>query len=143
MWSVIKKNPISAFAVLLVAAIGIYIGIINFKLTEVLSGPGFCGKAVGADKLTPGTQTVAVLNGCIDLLKLQVSALGTNSHIFAATMGLCVTVLIVVVVAGARASAKANTTGFEFDVGREADKAADHVVEGAKEAAAEVKEAKP
>lgn len=140
MWSVIKKNPISAFAVLLVGLIAIYIGYMNYWLTEVLAGPGFCGKAVGADKLTPGTNTVSVLNGCIDLLKLQLSALGTNSHIFAATFGLCLTVLIVVVIAGARASAKANTTGFELNVGKhEAEQAADHVVEGAKDAAAEVK----
>lgn len=119
MWKTIKENPISTIAVLLVAGIVAYIGYMNYWLTDVLAGPGFCGKAVGADKLTPGPQTVTVLLGCIDMLKLQLEALGTNSHIFAGTFGLCLIVLIVVVIAGARARFKAGKGGLEGEVGRD------------------------
>jgi hypothetical protein len=50
-------------------------------------------------------------------------------------------VLVVVVVAGAKASGKLGSAGMEFNVGKhEAAKAADHVVEGAAEAAQEIKQ---
>ncbi len=124
MWRSIKAHPISAFAIICVALTSGYLAYMNFWLTEVLSGPGFCAKAIGADKLTPGRQTVEVLKGCLSLLTVQANALATNSHIYAASFSLVLVVLIVVVVARAKGTFKAGASGIEGSVSS-ADDAAD------------------
>lgn len=135
----IARNPISLFAVLCVACTAAFLGFMALRLIAVLESFEWCGKAIQAEKISPGSTYVG-LTTCVDLLKIQLQAVAMGFHISLGSFAFSLIVLIVVVVAGARASAKANTTGFEFNVGKhEAEKAADHVVEGAKEAADEVK----
>lgn len=135
----IAKNPISLFAVICVACTAGFLGWLTYRLVGVLESAEWCGKAIQAEKISPG-DTFVGLTTCTDLLKIQLSAIATGFHISTSGFVFVLIVLIVVVVAGARASGKLGTGGMEFNVGKhEAALAAEHVVEGAKEAAAEVK----
>ena len=134
----IARNPISLFAVLCVAATAAFLGMLTYRLLVVLESPAWCGKAIQAEKVTPG-QSYLGLTTCVDLLKIQLQAVATGFHIATGGFVFVLIVLIVVVVAGARASGKL-PGGVEFNVSRQdAAEAADHVVEGAEQAAAEVK----
>lgn len=135
----IARNPISLFAVLCVACTAAFLGYMAFQLLQVLTSADWCGKAIQADKITPG-QTYIGLTTCVDLLKIQLQAVATGFHISLGAYALTLVVLIVVVVAGAKASGKL-PGGIEFGVGKDGPvaAAADHVVEGAKQAAEEVK----
>jgi hypothetical protein len=140
----IAKNPISLFAVLCVAATAAFLGVLTYRLLVVLESPAWCAKAIQAEKVTPG-DTYVGLTTCVELLKIQLSAVATGFHISTGGFVFVLIVLIVVVVAGARASGKVGAGGLEFDMSRQdaaaagAAAAADHVVEGAEQAAAEVK----
>lgn len=148
MWSVIKKNPISTFAVLCVAATGMFLAYMAVWQTNILSSPNWCAKAMGAERMLPDQtvqQTLEALKSCNNLLMVQVSAIATDSHINHGAFALVLIVLIVVVIAGARASWKLSTSGLEGSVSRHDDAAsgAEHVADAAKVAEAEVKDAKP
>lgn len=136
----VAKNPISSFAVLCVAATAMFLGYMTRRLSGVLESYDWCGKAIQAEKISPG-ETYVGLTTCVDLLKIQLEAVAFGFHISVSSFALTLIVLIVVVIAGARASFKLSKEGFEGNVSKhdEAGAAADHVVEGAKEAAAEVK----
>lgn len=135
----LARNPISFFAVFCVACTAAFLGFMAHRLLTVLESSDWCGKAIQAEKISPG-QTYVGLTTCVDLLKIQLQAVATGFHIGLGAYAFVLIVLIVVVVAGARASGKVNATGVEFNVGKhDVDAAADHVVEGAKEAAQEVK----
>lgn len=136
----LARNPISLFAVFCVACTASFLGWLTYRLVGVLESPDWCGKAIQAEKISPGNTFVG-LTTCTELLKIQLSAIATGFHISTGGFVFVLIVLIVVVVAGARASGKLGPTGMEFDMGKHADAAADHVVEGAEQAAAEVKEA--
>lgn len=140
MWEVIKRNPISSFGVLCVAATGLFLAYMAVWQTNILSSPDWCNRAMKAEQLQEGSRLDAAL-ACVGLQKIQIEAISTDSHINHGGFVLMLLFLTVVVVAGARASAKLSPTSLEFNVGKhdEATKAAEHVVEGAKEAAAEVK----
>jgi hypothetical protein len=134
----IARNPISLFAVLCVSCTAAYLGWLTYRLMLVLESPAWCAKAIQAEKVSPGSTYVG-LTTCVELLKIQLSAVATGFHISTGGFVFVLIVLIVVVVAGARASGKLGATGVEFDVGKsDAEKGAQHVVEGAKDAAAEV-----
>lgn len=142
MWEVIKKNPISAFAVLVTTAIGIFLGYMILWQTEILASPTWCAKAMGAEKAAPGQtyqQAMEALKSCNNLLMVQLESLATDSHIDHGVIGTVIIVLIVVVIAGARASWKLGMQGLEGSVGREA-AAADRVATAAVNEAAEVKD---
>lgn len=133
----LAKNPISFFAVLCVGATAYFLQSLTYRLLSVIESPSWCAKAVQAERVTNSTSE---LTTCVVLLKIQLEAVATGFHIATGGFVFVLIVLIVVVVAGARASGKLGATGVQFDVGKhEADKAAEHVVEGAKEAAAEVR----
>jgi hypothetical protein len=117
LWQTIAKNPISTFAVLCVAATAAFLGYMTLRMTGVLESSGWCGKAIQAEKISPGNTFVG-LTSCVDLLKIQLQALATGFHISVGAFALCLVVLIVIVVAGARASGKL-PGGVEFDVSRE------------------------
>jgi len=134
----LAKNPISSFAILCVAGTSIFLGYMTLRMAGVLESSGWCAKAIQAEKISPG-DTYVGLTTCVELLTIQLGAIALGFHIAVGSFALTLLFLIVVVVAGARASAKLSATGMEFNVGKEAEKAAEHVVEGAKEAAAEVK----
>lgn len=117
MWETIKKNPISAFAVVCVAAIGIFLGYMAVWLTNTLSSSAWCANALQAERISPGNTFVG-LTSCVELLKIQLQATADNSKIVFGAYAFSLLVLIVVVVAGARASGKI-PGGLELDIGRD------------------------
>lgn len=134
----LAKNPISTFAVLCVASTAAFLGYMTLRMAGVLESAAWCAKAIQAEKISPGATYVG-LTTCVDLLKIQLQSMATGFHISISAFAFSLIVLVVIVIAGARASGKL-PGGVEFDVSRQ-DKvdAAEHVVEGAREAAAEVK----
>ena len=138
----ISRNPISFFAVICVASAATLLYFITDRLLDVLESPKWCANAIQAEKISPGT-TFKGLESCLELLKMQLSAMGTGFHIALGAFAFSLVVLIVVVVAGARANFKLGSQGIEGSVSHRDDAhavaAAEHVVEGAKKAEAEVK----
>lgn len=113
----LARNPISLFAVFCVACTAAFLGFMSHRLLTVLESSQWCGKAIQAEKISPGTTYVG-LTTCVDLLKIQLQAVATGFHIGLGAYAFSLVVLIVVVVAGARASGKL-PGGVEFDVSRE------------------------
>lgn len=135
----VAKNPISFFAVGCVAATAIFLGYMTHRLASVLESSGWCAKAIQAEKISPGAAYVG-LTTCVDLLKIQLEAMATGFHISVGSFALTLLFLIVVVVAGARASWKVSATGIEGNIGKEIDEAADKVADAAVDKAAEIKD---
>lgn len=111
-------NPIRGFAVLIVAIIGIYIMWMGWRLSNILASPDWCSKALQAERITPG-QTFVGLTACVDLLKIQLKAIATDSHIFAGVVAMCLMTLIIIVIAGARAQFSFSKTGVTADMSRD------------------------
>lgn len=132
----VAKNPISLFAVLCVACTAGFLGWLTYRLVGVLESAEWCGKAIQAERITPGA-TYLGLTTCVDLLKIQLSAIATGFHISTGGFVFVLIVLIVVVVAGARASGKVGAGGLEFDMSRH-----DAAAEGAKKVADAAEEKK-
>lgn len=134
----LARNPISLFAVLCVACTAAWLGYMSYRLLAVVESTEWCAKAIQAERITPGNTFVGLV-GCIDILKLQLGGVVNGFYIALGSFAFSLIVLVVVVVAGARASGKLAGM-MEFNVGKHAaDAAAEHVVEGAQDAAAEVK----
>ena len=131
------ENPIRAFALLCVAVTSGFLGVVIWRLIGIISSPDWCSRALQAERITPGN-TFAGLTACVDILKMQVGSLAQVLTISVGTLALCLGVLVVIVIAGAKLAGK--IFGQEIDVARQdANQAAEHVVEGAEKAAAEVK----
>lgn len=132
------ENPIRLFALLCVAATSAFLCYVVYWLIEILSSPDWCARVLQAEKITPGA-TFAGLIACIDIAKLQVESLARVLVISVGTMALCLGVLVVIVIAGARLAGK--VFGQELDVSRQdpAAAAADQMVDAAVEEAAEIK----
>jgi hypothetical protein len=134
----LARNPISLFAVLCVACTAGFLGYMAYQLLQVLTAPNWCGTAIQAEKISPGSTYVG-LTTCVSLLTIQLQAVATGFHISLGAYALTLVVLIVVVVAGAKASGKL-PGGLEFDVGRDpVDAAADKVAGAAVDKAEEIK----
>lgn len=118
---VLKRNPISFFAVLCIAAIGIFLGYLIVWHTNVLSSEGWCAKSIMAEKISPGSSFVG-LTTCTELLKIQLQAMALNSHIMLGSYSFMIVVLMVVVVARAKASANL-PGGVSFNVAGEGETA--------------------
>lgn len=116
LWLTVAKNPISLFAVLCVGATASFLGYMSYRLLTVLESASWCGKAIQAEKITPGNSYVG-LTTCVDLLKIQLEAVASGFHIALGAFSFSLVVLIVVVVAGAKASGK--IAALEFNVGRD------------------------
>lgn len=112
----LASNPIRAFALLCVACTSAYLAVLAWRLIDTLSSPEWCSKALQAERITPGNTFVG-LTACVDLLKLQLQALALNSHIVVGTFALCLGVLIVIVISGARLAGK--LFGNEINVSRQ------------------------
>lgn len=105
MWwgrDILKDHPIRAVAVICVAIIGGYVMWMGWLHTEILRSADWCSKAIQAERITPGASFQG-LTACIELLKIQVSAEATNSHIYAGSAAACLLALIVIVIAQGRA----------------------------------------
>lgn len=129
------ENPIRMFALVCVAVTSAYLGYINNRLVDLLSSPDWCSKAIQAERITPG-QTFQGLTGCIDILKIQLNALAKVLLINSGTFALCLGVLVIIVVAGARFAGK--LFGNEVDVSRQDPVATAKEVAGAAQDQADV-----
>lgn len=138
MWSVIKKNPISTFAVLLVAVIGGFLIFMSVWQTTILTSPDWCQRAIRAEQLAPGRttrQAIEALRSCNSLQQIQLNAIAVDSHIDHGVFGMLLLVLVIVVIAGARASWKISRQGIEGSISRDDPGDDSPKVEGAKEVA--------
>lgn len=106
---------IRAFAVICVAVTSAYVMWLGNKVNDTLSGPGWCATALGAGKASTGTAPIKGLEACVGLLTIQLNSLSMNSHILLGTVALCLSVLIIIVIAGAKFSGEA-PGGFKADV---------------------------
>lgn len=129
-------NPIRAFALVCVAATSAFFAYLAYWLISILSSPEWCAKAVQAERITPGN-TFAGLLGCIDILKMQVGSLAQALLIVIGTFALCLGVLVVIVIAGAKLAGK--ILGNEVNVSRDVEEAADEVADAAVDKADEIK----
>lgn len=114
----IATNPISTFAVLLVAGLISFLAYMMVWQTNILSSPDWCNRAMKAEQLQEGSRLDAAL-ACVGLQKIQIEALALDSHINHSGMVMAFVVLIVVVIAGARLAFKLSQTGLEGDMGRD------------------------
>lgn len=113
----IFENPIRLFALVCVAATSMFFAyLLDWRLIPVLSGFEWCGKAMQAERIIPGNQFQG-LTGCIDIMKMQIDALSKIALIVTATFALCLGVLVVIVIAGARLAGK--VFGGEVDISRQ------------------------
>lgn len=100
-------NPFKGMTAVQVAALGLvaatsaFFGYLAYWLIETLASPGWCAKAIQAERITPGNAFQGLI-GCLDLLKLQVGVLGKALLIVIGTFALCLGVLVVIVLAGAK-----------------------------------------
>lgn len=139
------RNTIRTFALLCVAVTSAFIMGMGWWINTSLAAPQWCARALGAGNLTGKDRTVIGLDGCIDLLKIQLKSLAVNSHILFGVVALCLLVLMVIVIAGGKVSFKASKTGIETDIGVDRPAAAAARVAGAavEEAAQVAQEVKP
>lgn len=131
----LRSHPIRAFALLCVAATSAFLGYLALKLIETLSSPTWCGTALQAERITAKDSFLG-LTACVDLLKIQLGALALNSQIVIGTFALCLGVLVVIVIAGARIAGKA-PGGVEVDLAPA--EAAEEVADAAVDKAEEIK----
>jgi hypothetical protein len=108
------QNPIRLFAVLCVAVTSAFVMVMSYRLIDILSSPGWCGKALQAEKIS--SQNFGGLTACTGLLTIQLKALADNSFVFGGVIALCLLTLIVIVIAGGRLSFKGGPTGVETDI---------------------------
>lgn len=134
----LRAHPIRAFALVCVAATSAFLCYLVLKLIGVLSSPSWCSTALQAERIT-AKDTFVGLTACVDLLKIQLNALALNSQIVVGTFALCLGVLVVIVLAGARLAGK-GPGGVEFDVSSDpVAQAVDQVAGAAKNEAEEIK----
>lgn len=133
-------NPIRLTAVVIVAVIAAYVMYMGYRLTEVLASPGWCRTALGAEKVSATDGTIKGLDACVSLLTIQLKSLAVDSHINAGVAGLCLLVLIVIVIAGARLEASVSREGGSVNIApKDAVEAADQTAAAAVDKADEIK----
>lgn len=134
----LRSHPIRAFALLCVASTSAFLAYLALKLIGTLSSPSWCSTALQAERIT-AKETFVGLTACVDLLKIQLNALALNSQIVIGTFAMCLGVLVVIVIAGARLAGKA-PGGIEVNVSSDpASRAADQVATAAVEEAEQIK----
>lgn len=117
LWEVLKRNPISAFAVLCVAFIGGFLAYMTHWETTILASPDWCNRILNSEKLAESTRLDAAL-ACLGIQKIQIEALATNSHIDHSSLSFALIVLVAVVIAGARLAFKLSKSGLEGNMDR-------------------------
>ena len=135
------RNPIRAAALVCVALTSLFVMYMAWWINNTLASPGWCRTALGAEKVSPSDGTVKGLDACVSLLTIQLKSLATNSHILFGVIAMCLLVLIVIVIAGARLDFKANKDGVETHMSADAPQAAQAAVDGAQVVADQIKEA--
>lgn len=94
-------TPLRWIAVSIVAIVAAFSMWMTYWMTDVLSGSGWCQKAIGADRADHDSK-VDIAQSCVGLLQIQLKSLATNSHIFVGMFALVLLVLIVIVIAGGK-----------------------------------------
>lgn len=136
-------NPIRAAALVVVAAIGLFVMWMDWRASNILSSPTWCSTAIGADKADANSHVDAAVS-CVGLLTIQLKGIVTDSHIRVLVEALCLLVLVVIVIAGGRLSFKASKDGVETDMGSSAPAAAAQTVaDSAQQTADVIKDAAP
>jgi hypothetical protein len=107
-------NPIRFFAVICVAVTSAFVMYMSYVLIQILASPEWCGKALQAEKIS--SQNFGGLTACIDLLKIQLGSLATNSYIFGGVVALCLLTLNVIVIAGGRLSLAVSKAGLSTNM---------------------------
>lgn len=130
-------NPIRLAAVTCVAVTSFYIMYMGSRLTEILASPGWCGKALQAEKIS--SQNFGGLTACVDLLKIQLNALARGFLVYAGVIGLCLLVLVVIVIAGAKLELKASEGGVDMNMSRDAAAGAQAAADSAQDTADAIK----
>jgi len=133
------KNPIRAVAVVCVAVTSGFIMWMAQWIVGVLAGPGWCRTALGAEKVSGSDGTIKGLDACVGLLTIQLKALATNSYVMLGVIAMCLLVLIVIVIAGARLDFKASSAGVDVNIS-DAPQAAQAVADSAQATANVVKD---
>jgi hypothetical protein len=113
----LRTHPIRAFALLCVACTSAFLGVMAWKLVDVLSSPNWCSTALQAERIS--NQNFGGLTACTELLKIQLKALAINSHVVLSVFALCLLVLIVIVIAGGRLNFSASKEGVSANMGAE------------------------
>lgn len=133
------REPIRAFALVCVASTSAFLAYLAIVLIDTLSSPTWCSTALQAERITQKDSFVG-LTACVDLLKIQLQSLALNSQIVIGTFALCLGVLIVIVIAGAKLAGKLPGGG-ELDMSPAdgAQKVAEDVKQAADQSVDEVK----
>lgn len=133
-----RRNTIRTFALICVAITSAFIMTMSVWSQWLIGMTDWCGKVIGSSAYRDGRPDFAI-QGCVSVMQLQISSLANNSLIFGGVVALCLLALMVIVVAGGRVSFT-GPGGFGGSVGKEVEAAAEHVLEGAADAAEEVKQ---
>lgn len=110
------RNTIRTYALWCVAITSAFVMGMGWWINTTLASPTWCARALGAGDITGKDSTVKGLEGCVALLKIQLGALGINSHILFGVIALCLLVLMVIVIAGGRVSFKGGKDGVSADI---------------------------
>lgn len=138
IFGTIARNPISFLAVIFVGAAAWRLDFLIDRLLDVLESPKWCGSAIHAEKISPGS-TFKGLDSCLELLKMQVSPIGTALLVAVGTMAFSLVVLVVVVMANARAKATLpGGSSFDISGNRAAAEGAKETADAAAEKAEEI-----
>jgi hypothetical protein len=132
-------NPIRLFAVICVAITSVYVMYMSYTLIQILSSPGWCGKALQAERIS--SQNFGGLTACVGLLTIQLKSLADNSYVFGGVIALCLLTLIVIVIAGGHVGLEASTSGVKADIGKDVPQAVQAVADSAQQKADVIKEA--
>jgi hypothetical protein len=135
----LASHPIRAFALLCVAVTSGFLAYLALLLIRTLSSPNWCSTALQAERIT-AKDTFVGLTACVDLLKIQLNALALNSQIVIGTFAMCLGVLVVIVIAGAKLAGK-GPGGIEVAI--DAQQAADRVAGAAVHEADHIKDETP
>lgn len=144
MWlgrDILRQHPIRFISLVTVEAMGVFLGYMAIWLTNTLSGPEWCGKALQAERIS--SQAFGGLTACVELLKIQLQSLADNSKIVLGSFSFGMVVLVVIVLAQAKGSANlpGGISGNIQPANDPVGAAADTVASAAVEKAAEVKTA--
>jgi hypothetical protein len=121
------------FALVFAAAVVTFGAYQRIRQTNILATPDWCARAINAEKLTPGRQETS----CGELMKIQLKAVATNSHIDAGAQAIALIAIILLVVAGGNLTLAVSKTGANLGLSRSQREAA---AAGANEAAGAAKD---
>jgi len=111
-----QKNTIRTWALVVLSVTSVFVMAMSVWYTFILSSKEWCTTAIGATKYANGRPERAI-TGCFDLLTAQLSAVATNSLITTGTLALCLSVLVIIVLAGGKVSFKGSKDGVETNIG--------------------------